>query len=81
MAKKLGIHWKKEKTVSVVEYVPCELCIEQEVARLLSLSLDLGIDPQSREDVRNLIRMFDYSSLKEDKSFVENVIDGYLDAS
>jgi hypothetical protein len=67
--------------VSVVEYVPCELCIEQEVARLLSLSMDLGIDPQSRDDVRNMIRMFDYSALKEDKTFVEDIIDAYLNAA
>ncbi|MHA1908341.1 MAG: hypothetical protein ACW98Y_13665 [Candidatus Thorarchaeota archaeon] len=67
--------------MSVVEYVPCELCIEQEVARLLSLSMDLGIDPQSRDDVRNMIRMFDYSALKEDKTFVEDIIDAYLNAA
>ena len=64
-----------------VEYVPCKLCVEQEVARLLSLSMDLGIDPQTKEDVRNMIRMFDYSSLKEDKEFVEDIIDAYLNAA
>ncbi|MHA2424989.1 MAG: hypothetical protein ACXAEF_09395 [Candidatus Thorarchaeota archaeon] len=80
-AENLGIRWKKEIIVVAVEYIPCKLCVDQEVARLLSLSMDLGIEPQSREDVRNMIRMFDYSSLKEDKTFVENIIDAYLDAA
>ena len=78
---KIGIQWKKEKALSIVEYKLCWLCVEQEVAKLLSVSYDLGIDPKTRDDVRNLIRISNYSSLNEDILFTENVIDAYLDAS
>ena len=78
---KIGIQWKKEIALSIVEYKLCWLCVEQEVAKLLSVSYDLGIDPKTRDDVRNLIRISNYSSLNEDILFIENVIDAYLDAA
>lgn len=81
MPKNLGFQWKKGKDLGLAEYKPCWLCVEQEVARLLSVSLDLGIDPKTRDDVRNLIRVNNYSSLNEDIVFIENVIDAYLDAA
>ena len=67
--------------MSTTRYEPCILCVELEVARLLSLSIDLGIEPKTREDVLNLIRMFDYSSLNEDRNLTESVVDAYLNAA
>lgn len=55
--------------------------MEQEVAKLISLSIDLGIEPKTRDDVRNMIRMCDFSSINEDPIFTENVIDAYLTAA
>jgi len=81
LPKNIGIQWKKENDLGVVEYKLCSLCVEQEVVRLLSMSLDLGIDAKTRDDVRNLIRVNNYSSLNEDIVFIENVIDAYLDAA
>ncbi|MFW9849911.1 MAG: hypothetical protein ACFFF4_12300 [Candidatus Thorarchaeota archaeon] len=67
--------------MSTAEYQPCWICVEQEVAKLISLSIDLGIEPKTRDDVRNMIRMCDFSSINEDPIFTENVIDAYLTAA
>ncbi|MDF1539494.1 MAG: hypothetical protein P1Q69_11395 [Candidatus Thorarchaeota archaeon] len=67
--------------MSTASYDPCPLCVELEVAKLLSSSIELGIEPKTREDVLNLIRMSNYSSLNEDIIFIESVIDAYLDAA
>lgn len=55
--------------------------MEIEVAKLISLAIDLGIEPKNREDVWNLIRISDYSSVTEDMMFIENVIDAYLEST
>ncbi|MFW9910563.1 MAG: hypothetical protein ACFFEF_18555 [Candidatus Thorarchaeota archaeon] len=67
--------------MSVISYEPCLLCVEIEVAKLISLAIDLGIEPKNREDVWNLIRISDYSSVTEDMMFIENVIDAYLEST
>lgn len=67
--------------MSASGYEPCELCVQLEVAKLLSLSMDLGIEPKTREDVLNLIRISDYSSLNEDLMFIEDVIDAFMQAA
>ncbi len=71
----------KRIEMSVSKYQKCELCVQLEVNKLLSLSLDLGIEPKSREDVLNLIRISDYSSLNEDIMFIEEVIDAFMQAA
>ncbi len=65
--------------MSVASPEPCPLCIQLEVGKLLSLSLELGIEPTTREDVLNLIRINDYSSVDEDPDFIECVIDAFLE--
>ena len=67
--------------MSSASFESCALCVQLEVAKLLSLSMDLGIEPKTREDVRNLIRLKDYSSLNEDLMFIEEVIDAYMKAA
>ncbi|MFW9977201.1 MAG: hypothetical protein ACFFEJ_03785 [Candidatus Thorarchaeota archaeon] len=67
--------------MSSIGYESCALCVQLEVAKLLSLSMDLGIDPKTREDVLNLIRISDYSSLNEDILFIESVIDAFMEAA
>ncbi|MFW9848261.1 MAG: hypothetical protein ACFFF4_03930 [Candidatus Thorarchaeota archaeon] len=57
----------------------CLLCVDQEVAKLISLCLELNLELKSREDVRNLIRISGYSYLYNDPVFIERVIDAFLD--
>ena len=65
--------------MSTISQEPCPLCIQLEVGKLLSLSLELGIEPKTREDVLNLIRINDYSSVDEDPQFIESIIDAFLE--
>ena len=57
----------------------CLLCVQQEVAKLISICLELGLELKTREDVWNLIHISEYSSLYKDSAFVENVIDAFLE--
>ena len=57
----------------------CLLCVQQEVAQLISLCIDLGLDLKTREDVRNLIMVSEYSPLYKDPAFIESVIDAFLE--
>ena len=66
--------------MSTASYVPCLICVEMEVAKLLSLSIDLGFEPETREDVLNLIRMSDYSSTNADPNLIQDVVDAFLAA-
>ncbi len=59
----------------------CIFCIEQEVAKLLSLCFDLGLELTTRQDVRNLILVSEYSPLYRDPAFIESVIDVFLEIS
>ena len=56
----------------------CLLCVEQEVAKLLSMCLDLGLELETRRDVYNLIQISGLSSNYPDPQFIENVIDAFL---
>ncbi len=67
--------------MSVSKYQPCTLCVQLEVNKLLSLSMDLGIEPKTREDVLNLIRISDFSSMNEDLIFIEEVIEAFMQAA
>ena len=57
----------------------CLLCVQQEAARLISLCIDLGLYLKTREDVRNLIMVSEYSPLYRDPAFIEGVIDTFLE--
>ncbi len=57
----------------------CIFCVEQEVAKLLSLCLDLGLELTTRADVRNLIMVSEYSPQYKDPAFIESVIDVFLE--
>lgn len=57
----------------------CFLCVEQEVAKLISLCVELNLELKTREDVRNLIHISGYSYLYNDPLFVERVIDAFLE--
>ncbi len=57
----------------------CLFCVQQEAARLISLCIDLGLDLKTREDVRNLIMVSEYSPLYKDPVFIESVIDTFLE--
>lgn len=59
----------------------CLLCVQQEAARLISLCIDLGLDLKTRDDVRNLIMVSEYSSLYKDPAFIEGVIDTFLETA
>ena len=57
----------------------CIICIQQEAIKVLSKSIELGLELISREDVRNLILVNDYSSRYSDSEFIENVIDKFFE--
>ncbi len=57
----------------------CIICIQQEAIKVLSKSIELGLELISREDVRNLILVNDYSSRYSDSEFIENVIDEFFE--
>jgi hypothetical protein len=65
--------------VSTTTEETCLLCVQQEVARLISLCMDLGLELNTREDIRNLILVSEYSSQYKDALFVESVIDAFLE--
>ncbi|MBD3408241.1 MAG: hypothetical protein GF411_19115 [Candidatus Lokiarchaeota archaeon] len=57
----------------------CVLCVEQEAARILAICLDLNLDLNTREDVKNLIRINGLASKYPYPGFVELVIDRFLE--
>lgn len=60
---------------------PCEdaPCVEQEAAKLLAICLDLQLDLNTRESVRNLIRINGLASKYPYPGFIELVIDRFLE--
>jgi hypothetical protein len=57
----------------------CLFCVQHEVARLLSMCLDLNLELKTREDVMNLIHLSGYSSFYKDPAFTEEVITVFLE--
>jgi len=65
--------------MSATEDESCIFCVEQEATRLVSLCVELGLEPQNREDVLNLIKISGFCSRYRDQAMLENVIDAVLE--
>lgn len=65
--------------VSATAEETCLLCVQQEVTRLQSICLDLGLELKTREDVMNLIVLSGHNYLLKDRAFVEDVIETFLE--
>jgi len=56
----------------------CLICVQQETIKLISMSIDLGLELNTREDVRNFILVSCYTRDYKKQTFVEEVIDAFL---